>query len=272
MDTNLPFAAIGENFYHRILDVLETARIDFLVGGAFALRAYTGIERDTKDFDLMLRPPDVDAALTACRNAGLRAGHTFSHWIAKVHLGEHFIDLIYRAGNGLCEVDDDWFAASREADVLGRKLRLCPPEEIIWQKAFIMERERFDGADVLHLLRGCARSMDWPRLLGRFADNWRVLLSHLILFGYVYPDERELIPARVLDDLLARLAEEISGPRERPRNERPLCRGTLLSREQYLPDVEQWGYDDARIVGPSQMTPQEIIAWTNAIDDRPRSR
>ena len=27
-------------------------------------------------------------------------------------------------------------------------------EESLWQKAFIMERERYDGADVAHLLRG----------------------------------------------------------------------------------------------------------------------
>jgi hypothetical protein len=26
-------------------------------------------------------------------------------------------------------------------------------EEMVWQKAFIMERERFDGADVVHLIQ-----------------------------------------------------------------------------------------------------------------------
>ena len=40
--------------------------------------------------------------------------------------------------------------------VLDKEVKLCPPEEIIWSKSFIMERERFDGADINHLLRICA--------------------------------------------------------------------------------------------------------------------
>ena len=42
---------------------------------------------------------------------------------------------------------------------------LAPPEEMIWSKAFVCERERYDGADVNHLLRACGRQMDWQRLL-----------------------------------------------------------------------------------------------------------
>jgi hypothetical protein len=248
--------------------VLEDASVEFLVGGAFALRAHTGIERDTKDFDLMLRPHDVERALKACREAGFRADYAFSHWLAKVHFGEHFIDLIYRAGNGLCEVDDGWFAESREAEVLGRALRLCPPEEMIWQKAYIMERERYDGADVLHLLRSAASTLDWTRLIDRFGEDWRVLLSHLVLFGYVYPRERQNIPASLFDRLLSQLRDELVVSR----NGDAVCRGTLLSRAQYLHDVDRWGYRDARLDERNRMTSQEILAWTNAIDHVNRSR
>ena len=64
-----------------------------------------------------------------------------------------------------------------------------PVEEMIWSKAFLMERERFDGADVLHLMRARQKEINWPRLLSRFGEHWRVLLSHLVLFPYVYPNE-----------------------------------------------------------------------------------
>ena len=77
---------------------------------------------------------------------------------------------------------------------------------MIWSKAFIQERERFDGADVIHLLRETGPSLDWPRLLMRFGDHWRVLLSHLILFGFVYPDKRQNVPAWVMDELMRRLS------------------------------------------------------------------
>jgi hypothetical protein len=29
----------------------------------------------------------------------------------------------------------------------------------------------------------------------RFGDHWRVLFSHIILFGFVYPDKRQNVPA-----------------------------------------------------------------------------
>lgn len=258
----------GESFYQRILDVLQAASVEFLVGGAVALRSHTGIERDTKDFDLMLRPRDVERAMNACREAGFRAGYAFSHWIAKIHLGEHFIDLIYRAGNGLCEVDDGWFASAGEAEVFGRTVRICPPEEMIWQKAYIMERERFDGADIQHLFHANARTMDWERLLDRFQDDWQVLFSHLVLFGYIYPGERNNIPASVIQRLITRLQDQLTQPQPETRD----CFGTLLSRAQYLPDVERWNYHDIRLDDRVKMTPEQILEWTTAIDRMQRAR
>ena len=62
----------------------------------------------------------------------------------------------------------------------------------------------------------------------RFGDHWRVLLSHLILFGFVYPDKRENVPAWVMDELIRRLGGEPA------RTDNDVCYGTLLSREQYL--------------------------------------
>ena len=39
--------------------------LEALVGGAYAMAHYTGIARDTKDFDLLLRPADVETALVS---------------------------------------------------------------------------------------------------------------------------------------------------------------------------------------------------------------
>ena len=65
---------------------------------------------------------------------------------------------------------------------------------------------------------------------------WRVLLSHLILFGYIYLDERTLIPGAVMEELIARLQNKAKTP-----GAERLRRGTLLSREQYLVDVTGLG-------------------------------
>ncbi|MBA2744498.1 MAG: hypothetical protein H0U43_09390, partial [Chthoniobacterales bacterium] len=92
------------------------------------------------------------------REDGFEAELTFPHWLAKAKCGDDCIDLIFRAGNGVCEVDDTWFERARREEVLGLSAALCAPEEIIWIKAYIMERERFDGADVAHLLHKLRRA------------------------------------------------------------------------------------------------------------------
>jgi len=241
--------------------VLREAKIAFLVGGAYALGRYTGVIRDTKDFDLFLRERDVAPAVTAFERAGYKAALTFPHWLAKVHHGDAFIDLIFRAGNGLCDVDDDWFADGTAVELLGEEVQLVPPERMIWQKCYIQERERFDGADVAHLLRNCGRPLKWDLLLTLFGRDWRVLYAHLVLFGFIYPGERDSIPSWLMDELGARLSAELAMPTDDPRT----CCGTLLSRAQYLPDIDLWGYHDARLEGRSRMSAEEIRLWTNAI-------
>jgi hypothetical protein len=256
----------GLEFYLHALDILDASGIEYLLGGAFATGTYTGVERDTKDLDCMLRRRDVDVALQAFQKRGFRAEYVFPHWLAKVYHHDYFIDLIYCAGNGLCPVDDEWFANARRANVLGRDVTVCPPEEIMWQKAYIMERERFDGGDVIHLIRGVGRNLDWKRLLARFGEDWRVLFSHMVMFGFVYPGERDKIPTEVMDLLSRRLVEENG----RPMQDEKICQGTLLSRAQYLPDIEHWGYGDARLMDRAHISPQELDVWTAGIDPRQR--
>src|SRR5690349_15878865 len=165
----------------------------------------------------------------------------FPHWLAKIRCNDHVIDIIYAAGNGLCTVDQTWFDRACNGELLGTAIKLCSPEEMLWMKAFIMERERYDGADIAHLIQSCAEQIDWEHLVKRFGPDWRVLLSHLILFGYIYPAERNRIPENVIDRLAERLRHE-------PANETGrVCRGTLLSREQYLIDVHERRYRDARL-------------------------
>ena len=54
---------------------------------------------------------------------------------------------------------------------------------------------------------------------------------------------------------------------ERARRDRPVCRGTLISREQYLPDIGPGGFTDARLVPEHSMSRREIAEWTDAIEE-----
>ena len=252
-------------FYRRALRLLVDAGVPFLVGGAFAHACFTGIRRSTKDLDLFIRREDYDRVAALAQAEGWHSELTYPHWLGKIYQGEEFIDLIFNSGNGLTPVDERWFRNNAEAEVLGVPVRVANIEDGLLSKAFIMERERYDGADIAHLLQANAEHLDWDGLLERFGPHWRVLLAHLTLFGYVYPGERHRIPHRVMDKLLARLAAETRQP---PAEDPHVCAGTLLSREQYLHDVERLGYVDGRLTPASTMTPDDVATWTEAIPAR----
>jgi hypothetical protein len=250
-------------FYTEVVRRLNRCGIPFLVGGAFAYSRYSGIDRNTKDLDLFMRPVDATRAFALLEEAGYETELVFRHWLGKIRQGDCFVDVIFSSGNGVASVDEEWFEYAVPDKLLGVPVRLCPPEETIWSKAFIQERERFDGADVLHLLAALGPSLAWDRLLARFGDHWRVLLAHVVLFGFVYPDLRDAVPDWVQAELLRRFEGEGA------EKERRVCYGTLLSRAQYRFDIDQLGYEDPRLPPEGVLDPEDVEAWTAAIDDKP---
>jgi hypothetical protein len=271
-----PAGAVG--LYRGAIAALLDERIPFMVGGGYAFRHYTGIERFTKDMDIFVRPSDVDAVLKRLASVGTRAELLFPHWLGKVHGDDPdtFIDVVFSSGNGVAVVDDEWFRHAAIGSVLGLPVPICPAEETIWSKAFVAERERYDGADIAHLIQACGPVLDWARLVRRFGDNWRVLLAHLVLYGFIYPGERDSVPRWVLSALTKRLEAEAAaqaggGEEENDDDDDDdgtrICRGTLLSREQYLPDIEEHGYRDGRLDDSVRMTRSDIDLWTGAIGE-----
>src|SRR5882724_7350813 len=199
-------------FYRQAMELLRRGEVPFLVGGTFAFVHQAGIDRTTKDLYIFVRPADVHRLLEVCAAAGYEAELVFSHWLAKIKSPDGFIDVIFSSGNGIAVVDDQWFEHATEQNVLGLTVLVAPAEESVWSKAFVMERERFDGADVAHIILAYGERLDWGRLVERFGVHWRVLLAHLVLFGFIYPSVRSRVPAAVMEDLLGRLTAELHGP------------------------------------------------------------
>ena len=224
------------------LRALAGSHVPFLVAGAYALFEYTGVFRDTKDLDLFMRERELPDAFRVLEGAGFRTELTDPAWIGKAWCGEWFVDLIFSSGNGLAVVDDLWFSKARPGRVMDVEVMLAPPEEMIWSKSFVLERERYDGADVNHLLRSCGATLDWERLLLRFHRYWEVLFSHLLLFQFAYPASRSLVPDWVIGELVQRTVDsQVAGD-----HPVPICRGNLMSRVQYRHDLERLGLGDGR--------------------------
>lgn len=251
------------DFYIRTLEILNRCGAPYVVGGGYAMAYYTGIVRHTKDLDVFIRRADRELILDAFANAGFATELTWPHFLVKaLHEGD-FIDFLYNSGNGLCPVDDDWFTYAVHAEVLGRPAPLCPPEEMVWSKAFVQDRNRFDGADVAHLILAHGDHFDWPRLVRRFRGHEGILLAHLVFFRYIYPGQQANVPQSVLDELYQVVrstggAPPINGHRADGR----VCNGTYLSWDQYLHDVDKAGFSDARARPLGPLTPEEIAHFT----------
>lgn len=250
----------SRQFYREAMEVLNRGGVPFLVGGAFAFIHQAGIDKSTKDLDIFARPHDVQRLLEVCAAAGYETELVFSHWLAKIRSPEGFIDVIFSSGNGLAAVDDWWFEHATSGTVLGVPVKIAPAEETLWSKAFVMERERYDGADVAHLILAHGERFDWKRLLERFGPHWRVLLAHLVLYGFIYPSARSRVPPWVMQELLQRLQSELDAPDAAD----PVCYGTLLSWSQYLGDVLGGSFRDARIRPFGNMSAEEVARWTAA--------
>ncbi|WP_420067704.1 nucleotidyltransferase [Stigmatella aurantiaca] len=226
----------------RAIGLLTDAGVPFVVGGAYAYATYTGIYRDTKDLDLFPRKRDAGKALEILELDGWRTERTDDVWLYKAFKGEYFVDFIFSSGNGVAVVDDEWFEHAKKTMIFGHECLVAPAEETIWSKSFVNERERYDGADVNHLLLKAGRQMDWERLMRRFDRYWEVLFSHLMMFRYAYPCERDCVPDWVMAELMSRTLDTV-----REGNwEEKICRGNLISRVNYHVDIHHWGYRNGR--------------------------
>ena len=250
----------AERFYKDVLKILNENRVPYLIGGSVALAHYMHLTRTPKDLDLFLRKEDCDLAMRVLGEYGYRTEVLHGHWLAKAWYEDLFIDLIFCSGNGIAQVDDTWFANSVSVRMWKMPVRLCSAEDLVWSKGFIMDRERFDGADIAHLIRDAWETINWRKLLDRFGDHWRVLLSHLLLVDYIYPSEK-VVPFWLTEELTDRVRKEAALEADQEK----ICRGTLLSRDQYMTDVEVHGFEDGRLEPNGKLSAEQLDEYTTYI-------
>lgn len=230
--------AIDGEFYRRSIELMNQNHVQYLVGGAFAFKEYTGIFRYTKDLDIFCRPDEYEKILKLFSAKGYAFEVTDVRWIAKVFHGDQFLDLIFNSPNNICPVEDSWFEWSLQGELFGQPVRFVAPEEMIWSKMFVQDRERFDGSDVNHIILKQGKNIDWHRLNRRMSQHWQILLAHVASFQYVYPSRRDAIPEWLVKELGLKMIDQY----QLPATIDLVCRGPYLDNKQYEVDIKEWGY------------------------------
>ena len=227
------------DLFRDVLEALDRSRVPYAVSGAFALRQHTGICRQTKDLDLFVTATNRRAALDCLRLEGMECEVIDPVWLAKAKRGEYFVDLITGMSNGLIVVEDSWIERAHPAVVYGVTTRVLAPEELVASKIFVARRERFDGADIAHVIYGTHGEFDWRREMELVGEHWEMLLWSLVLFRYVYPGQSDFVPSAIWGELLRRFEREI-------RNQDPAAkfRGSLVDDNMFAIDVNEWELPD----------------------------
>ena len=230
----------AEEFYVESLKILNKSKIPFMLGGTMAVNIYTGIDRQTKDMDIFVKPGDYPRVLGLFAEAGYKTAVEDERWLAKVYKKRDYFDVIWNLENAQTHVTDDWFKKAPTGELFGHKTMMLPPTELIFAKAFVQDRLKYDGSDIAHLILLKYKEIDWKRLLSYMDQYWEVLFMHILNFRFVYPSEREIIPKWLLDELVTRLQNQINTPT--PKNR--ICRGRIFSLADYYIDVSKLGFGD----------------------------
>lgn len=230
----------AEVFYDKLIKVLIDKNLPFMIGGTFAFNHYTGLERATGDIDIKCTFEDYPKILKVLSNHGYKTqlADIGRNWLAKViDTDGYYTDIIFGERNGLYQIDHTWFDRAQKGEVLGHFVLLEPVEEMIRSKCYVQNRDRNDSIDVVHLILRQGKNVDWNILLEKMEPHWELLLSNILLFLFVYPSAREVIPNTIIERLVGLLNQRISHAPTKTK----ITRGLLLSTD-YEVGISQWGF------------------------------
>lgn len=229
----------AQAYYTEVLQLLNANNLNYMLGGGFAMYQFTGIDRDTKDLDIFCKASEYPKILKLMAESGFETELTDVRWLAKIKKDDHYIDIIFDTVNNICKVDDTWYDHAITGDYNGVPVKFIPAEELIWCKLYVQNRERYDGADINHIILRHGQQLDWKRILFRMDQHWHLLLSQFLIFQFVYPaDYHEILPHWLFDELLQRAAEQY----DLPSAVEKVCRGPVIDQTQYEVDIKEWNY------------------------------
>jgi hypothetical protein len=187
--------------YREAMDAFSERGIPFLLGGAFALATYTGRWRNTKDLDVYIRPQHREAVVDALAEIGFEdyfgRQEYQRHWIYRGFRDGILVDAIWAMANRRAMVDDEWFEHAPALAIRGMKAGVVPPEEMVWGKLYVLQKDRCDWPDLLNILEVSGPALDWRRLLDRLEADTPLLAAALQVFAWLSPERARELPSWV---------------------------------------------------------------------------
>jgi hypothetical protein len=224
--------------YRCVLDHAVREDVPYALGGGLSVGIYTGKARYTKDLDIYILPEDRDRVIDMTIRCGLGDYYETKpydrSWIYRAHTGEIIVDSIWAMANRRTQVDHGWLDRGPMIRMFDRQVRVIPPEELIWSKLYVMQRDRCDWPDILNLICATGPTLDWNHLIERVAEDLPLVKALLAIFAWISPEEAAALPKWVWQTLELPLPASSRDPEGRPRrpdllDTRPWFRETMAA-------------------------------------------
>jgi hypothetical protein len=198
-DDEQPFSDL-EASLKRSAAALRRADVPFLLGGSLASWARGGPET-RHDLDLMIRPEDLERAVAALKDEGMRFEDPPEEWLVKAWDGDTLIDLIH-APKGI-PMDDEAMSRGQVLSVLGMEMRVMALEDVLVTKLMALSEHALRYESLLAIARALREQIDWDDVRTRtsespFARAYFVMLEGLGVVSEAKPTTGGPMRVRVL--------------------------------------------------------------------------
>jgi Uncharacterised nucleotidyltransferase len=162
-----PFSDI-ESTLKKAAAALRGADVPFLLGGSLASWARGGPE-SRHDLDLMIKREDVERALAALTEAGMRADDPPEEWLVKAWDGDVLVDLIFAPSGET--ITDENFERAEELEVNAVRMQVASLEDVISAKLLALGEHEADYGPLLEISRSVREQVDWDEVRRRTASS-----------------------------------------------------------------------------------------------------
>lgn len=219
--------------YREVIEEAYRRDLRFLIGGAFSLAGYTGHWRNTKDLDFFILPADRAAFVQMTLDMGFKDYYDElqyeQHWIYRALRDNVLVDLIWAMANRRTQVDEEWFENAPTLNIHESDIRILPPEELIWAKLYVLQKDRCDWTDLFNVLYSVGPQINWARLIRRLGSDAPLLAGLLRVFGWLCPERAGDLPEEVRNYL------HLPPPPSGPPQTQSLPRAGLLDSRPWFP-------------------------------------
>ncbi len=194
-----------KDLYLHVMSEARRRGLRFAIGGGFATNVYTGMWRNTKDLDVFVLQRDHAAFVALLTALGLSDYYEQKpydrSWIYRGCRADQIVDVIWQMANHRACVDDVWLDSGPCITLEGDCFPVIPPEETLWTKLYVLQRDRCDWPDALNLISMVGPELDWSRLIERLAADTPLLAAVLSVFGWICPRRSLDLPGWIWERL-----------------------------------------------------------------------